>query len=108
MMAGLRCGDVSPLAFNHLQPVVDAYVSIDDQWAARAMRQLARPAGRDPVIRAGASGAAALGGLMACLQSPAHADTREALQLSAAPTAMAIVSEGVTDDSLWAEVMRQA
>ena len=52
-----------------------AYIGIDDAWAMDAMRRLARPvAVRIHRIAAGASGAAALGGLLAALEDPAASD----------------------------------
>jgi diaminopropionate ammonia-lyase len=107
-MAGLRNREVSPLAFGALYPIVDAYLAIDDAWAFRAMRQLAQPRGQDPRIEAGASGAAALGGLMAALRDPALASVREHLRLGDLTTALVIVSEGVTDPEVWARAMAHA
>ena len=45
VMAGLRCGEVSPLAFEAAAPLVDAYLAVDDVWTRRAMRRLAHPEG---------------------------------------------------------------
>jgi threonine dehydratase len=56
----LRNREVSPLAFESLLPNVDAFMSIDDEWAFEAMRALNANG-----IKAGASGSAALGGLLA-------------------------------------------
>jgi diaminopropionate ammonia-lyase len=100
-MAGLRNREVSPPAFEALLPIVDAFVSIDDVWSDAAMRALGRPRAGDPVIAAGASGAAALGGLMALCRDPALRECRNALGLSPASTVLIIVSEGVTDPDWW-------
>ncbi|MDO8677418.1 MAG: pyridoxal-phosphate dependent enzyme [Acidobacteriota bacterium] len=104
-MAGLRNREVSPLAFEAVQPIVDAYVAIDDQWAHDAMRRFARPAGDDPAIAAGASGSAALGGLLAVCTEPTMAPVREHLRLGPASRVLVIVSEGVTDPQLRSQVM---
>jgi threonine dehydratase len=104
-LAGLRNREVSPLAFDAVRPIVDAYVGIDDRWAFAAMRALARPAAGDEPIRAGASGAAALGGLMALCQDAALADARVRLGLGAESRVLVIVSEGVTDPSVWDAVV---
>ena len=80
-MAGLRNREVSPLAFRAVQPIVNAYLGIDDPWAHQAMRRLGQPTGGDPVIAAGASGAAALGGLLAVMRDPALAPVRTRLAL---------------------------
>ena len=86
-MAGLRCGEVSSLAFRATHSIVDAYVAIEDTFAFDAIRLLARPNGNDPVVECGPSGAAALGGLLA-----ARCDYRRVLVL---------VTEGVTDPAIF-------
>jgi diaminopropionate ammonia-lyase len=108
MMGPLRCGEVSAIAFEAAFPVVAGYLGIDDAWAIRAMRQLARPAGDDPRIVAGASGAAALGGLLATLEDPAARDLRLAIGLGPASTVLLIVSEGMTDPPLWQRLVGDA
>jgi diaminopropionate ammonia-lyase len=100
-MAGLRNREVSPPAFMALLPIVDAFLAIDDVWSDTAVRALGRPIGTDPVIAAGASGAAALGGLIALCQEPSLGDARRALGLSEASSVLVIVSEGVTDPEVW-------
>lgn len=104
-MAGLRNREVSPLAFEAVQPIVDAYVAIDDRWAHDAMRRFARPAGGDPAIAAGASGSAALGGLLAVCTDPTMAPVRERLRIGPASRMLVIVSEGVTDPHLRSQVV---
>ena len=104
-MAGLRNREVSPLAFEAVLPIVDAYVAIDDQWAHDAMRRLARPAGSDPAIAAGASGSAALGGLLAVCTDPALLAVRERLRLGPSSRVLVVVSEGVTDPQLRSQIL---
>ena len=100
-MAGLRNREVSPLAFDALLPIVDAFLAIDDRWALDAMRAFARPVAGDPRIEAGASGSAALGGLLALVRDPAMASVRDQLGLTRNSRVLAIVSEGVTDPDQW-------
>lgn len=100
-MAGLRNREVSPTAFTALLPIVDAFLTIDDVWSDAAMRTFARPHPGDPAIHAGASGSAALGGLLALCQEPSLRDARAALGLSASSRILVIVSEGITDPELW-------
>lgn len=104
-MAGLRNREVSPLAFEAVQPIVDAYIAIDDNWAHDAMRRFARPAGDDPAIAAGASGSAALGGLLAVCAEPTMAPVRERLRLGPASRVLVVVSEGATDPQLRSQVL---
>ena len=105
-MAGLRNREVSPPAFEALLPIVDAFMAIDDVWAHQAMRTFAQPADGDPAIEAGASGSAALGGLLALCQEPSLAAARRQLGLNPDSRVLVLVSEGVTDPALWASHVR--
>jgi len=105
-MAGLRNREVSPPAFEALLPIVDAFMSIDDVWAHEAMRTFARPLDGDPAIDAGASGSAALGGLLALCREPSLAAARRQLGLNHDSRVLVLVSEGVTDPALWASHVR--
>lgn len=105
MMGGLRCGEVSPAAFAGAAPYVAAYVAIDDEWAARAMRLFARPVDSDPRVESGASGASTLGALLAVLEDPAAAGVRTALDLGPSTRVLLINSEGITDPPLWRSVV---
>jgi diaminopropionate ammonia-lyase len=98
-LAGLRNREVSPLAFESLLPNVDAFMAIDDEWAFEAMRALDANG-----IKAGASGSAALGGLLALCRDRSMRDTRRQLALDDRASVLVIVSEGVTDPDLWASV----
>lgn len=100
-MAGLRNREVSPPAFASLLPNVDAFMAIDDAWAFDAMRLL-DGAG----IRAGASGGAALGGLLALCRDEPLVRARIRLGLNDNARVLCIVSEGVTDPELWSRVVR--
>jgi diaminopropionate ammonia-lyase len=99
-MAGLRNREVSPLAFESLLPNVDAFLAIDDSWTFEAMRAL-----NSVGIRAGASGGAALGGLLAACRDPQMQEVRAHLRLGPRIRIIALVSEGVTDPSLWTRVV---
>ena len=104
-MAGLRCGEVSPLAFEGAAPLVDAYVAIDDDWTFEAMRRLARPAGDEPALEVGPSGAAGVGALIALREDPALASAPEAIGLTSSTRGFAIATEGVTEPELWRDVV---
>jgi diaminopropionate ammonia-lyase len=103
-LAGLRNREVSPPAFAALLPNVDAFMAIDDVWAHEAMRVLAHPADGDPAVAAGASGAAALGGVLALCRDQSMRGVMEQLGLGARTRVLVIVSEGVTDPELWSAV----
>ncbi len=65
VMAGLACGEVSPLAWEILEPCVDVFMTVTDAEAVAAMRALARPSGGDVPILSGESGAAGFAALRA-------------------------------------------
>lgn len=65
VMAGLACGETSPLAWRFLQPAVDAFITVSDGAAVQAMRTLAEGSAGDVPVLAGESGAAGLAGLIA-------------------------------------------
>lgn len=87
IMAGLNCGLASPLALPTVIAAYDAFVAIDDDRCADAVRSLAA-AGLD----VGESGAASLAGLTAVLD-----EHRDALPVPGTATALVLCTEGVTD-----------
>jgi diaminopropionate ammonia-lyase len=105
VMGGLRCGEVSRVAFDAVRTIVDGYIGIEDEWAFEAMRMLARPLSSDPTLRVGASGAAALGGLLATLADASASDLRRTLALGPTSRVLAIASEGVTEPALFERVV---
>ena len=103
IMAGLRCGEVSPIAFSIVDGLVDGYVAVDDHWCRAAMRRLARPDADDPPLAAGTSGAAGVAALLA-LAAEASAEDRRALGLTPGARVFVIATEGVTEPDLWKRV----
>ena len=97
VMGGLRCGEMSPDVFPVVNTLVDAFVGIEDTYAFEAMRCLARPADGDPALVCGASGAAALGGLLATLSAPELVRVKERVGLGPRSTILVIATEGATD-----------
>lgn len=104
IMAGLRCGEVSPLAWPTIATAVDAFVAIDDKQCEVAMRILATPVGSDPSVVAGASGACGLAGLLAILQDEKLRPVREASGVSPRSRVLVINTEGATDPQLYLEI----
>jgi diaminopropionate ammonia-lyase len=105
IMAGLRCGVVSPLAWPSISGIADAFVAIDDEPCASAMRKLSAPAGDDPMIVAGAAGACGLAGLLAILQDESFHPLREASGLGKQSRVLVINTEGATDPELYAQII---
>lgn len=73
VMAGLACGETSPLAWRFLAQTVDLFMTVSDDAAVAAMRVLAHGEAGDKPVLGGESGAAGLAGLLALLASPAAA-----------------------------------
>ncbi len=63
VMAGLACGETSPLAWRFLEPSIDCFMTISDDEAVAAMRRLSAGSVRDIPLIAGESGVAGLAGL---------------------------------------------
>lgn len=105
VMAGLSCGDPSPLAWEILAAGADDFVAIDDALVPPAMTMLADGVDGDPPVVAGESGVAGLAVLLA-----AHADPglRAALGLDAASRVLLIGTEGATDPEIWRAIVGRA
>jgi diaminopropionate ammonia-lyase family len=88
VMAGLACGEVSPLAWRFLEASVDVFMTITDAEAVAAMRVLARPPGGDIPILSGESGAAGFAAL-------------PALGLDNAARVLLVNTEGATAPALY-------
>lgn len=89
IMVGLNCGRPSLTAWPRLASGIDWFVSVDDDAARQAMRDLA-----DAAVAAGETGAACLAGLEALLvDEQAHS----ALGDLSAATILLVVTEGATD-----------
>ena len=102
LMAGLACGECSPLAWKILAPLVDAYLAIDDEAAIAAMQLLAAGTGGDIPIVAGESGAAGLAGLQVLL---ANEYWRDAVGLDQTSRVLLINTEGATSPSIYTELV---
>jgi diaminopropionate ammonia-lyase len=105
VMAGLACGEVSPLAWEIVDVGASAFVAIDDRFALDAMRAMASPLQDDPAIVAGETGAS---GLAALLAAAGHADAWRALRLDASSRVLLIGSEGDTDPELYGRIVANA
>lgn len=102
VMAGLACGEVSQLAWEVLETGADAAVAIDDASALEAVRVLARPRERDPVIVAGETGGAGLAALLAVKE---RSDLRAQLALGADAEVLLFGSEGDTDPEIYRRIV---
>jgi diaminopropionate ammonia-lyase len=93
VMAGLACGETSPLAWTFLQPCIDHFMTITDDDAIAAMRSLSRGSGRDAPLVVGESGAAGFAGLTALAR---NREEFRAVGLNASSRVLVISTEGAT------------
>jgi len=105
IMAGLSCGEPSPMAWEILAQEASDFLMIPDSIVAPTVRLLARPSGQDPVVEAGES---AVAGLAALIVAAGRPDLRKALMLDDASRVLLIGSEGVTDPEIFAAIMAGA
>jgi diaminopropionate ammonia-lyase family len=101
VMAGLACGETSPLAWRFLQPGVEAFVTVEDEVAVQAMRILAQGSKEDPPVLAGESGAAGVAALLSLAGTP----EAQALGLDRDARVLAINTEGATAPQLYASLV---
>lgn len=97
IMAGLACGEPSPIAWGVLWDCVDAFLASPDYVAAKGMRVYATPLAGDPFVVSGESGAVTLGALMFVAEYPQFAEIKDYLGLGPDSQVLLINSEGNTD-----------
>lgn len=101
IMAGLACGETSPLAWRFLATGADCFMTIRDADAVVAMRILAAGSGRDIPIVSGESGAAGLAGLQALAADSALAKAG----IGGASRILVINTEGATAPAVFGELV---
>ena len=105
IMAGLACGEPSPIAWDVLWECVDAFVACPDYVAAKGMRVYGGPLAGDPFVVSGESGAVTLGALMYIAEWPEFADLKDYLGLGPDSQVLLINSEGNTDPDYFRRVV---
>ncbi|NLX08446.1 MAG: diaminopropionate ammonia-lyase [Chloroflexi bacterium] len=105
MMAGLACGEPSPIAWDILWDCANMFLSCPEYVAAKGMRVYGMPLAGDPFIVSGESGAVTLGALMFILERPELAELRDMLQLRPDSHILLINSEGNTDPNHFRRVV---
>ncbi len=98
IMAGLNCGTPSPVAWPLVSTGVAGFLTIGDEWARRAVRELAAVG-----IEAGETGGAALGGVDALRERGADGELARLF----GPTAdvLVLVTEGASDPAAWWQIL---
>ncbi len=97
IMAGLACGEPSPIAWNVLKDTADAFVSVPDYIAARGMRMYATPLAGDPFIVSGESGAVTLGAFVSIMKEKGVEELRDYLGINEDSQVLFLNTEGNTD-----------
>ena len=105
VMAGLACGETSPLAWKFLNESVDFFMTISDDDAVTAMHMLARGSERDIPIVSGESGAAGLAGL-AVLRK--HEALSAEIGLDANSCVLLISTEGATAPQVFQQLVGES
>jgi diaminopropionate ammonia-lyase len=97
VMAGLECGEPSPLALDLLLPGADAFMTVPDSMAEWTMRELAAQG-----IVCGESGVAGLAGAIAAASTPA---IRAQIGLDESARILCFGTEGATDPEVYARIV---
>ena len=97
IMAGLACGEPCSLAWDILKHCADHFISCPDYVAAKGMRILGNPAGKDGRMIAGESGASAFGCAAEIMTNPDLAWLKNALELDEHARELFFSTEGDTD-----------
>lgn len=105
VMAGLACGETSPLAWRFLENSVEVFMTISDDDAVTAMHLLAGKQTGDMPVVAGESGAAGLAGL-AVLRANAALSTETGLD--ATSHVLVINTEGATAPSVYQQLVGES
>lgn len=105
VMAGLACGETSPLAWRFLQPGADHFQTVDDAQAVQAMRTLAQGVDGDLPLVAGESGVAGLAALQALR---ADAAQWAEVGLGADARVLLISTEGATAPQVYAQCVGES
>ncbi len=101
IMAGLNCGNPSPVAWPSLVKGLDASISIDDAAAIQAVRDLYQAG-----LISGETGAAGLAGIEQALRKDEYGVVARALPINHAVSVLVISTEGATDPSSFAEIVK--
>lgn len=106
IMAGLACGEPCTLGWEILKDHADYFVSMPDEIAEKGMRVLGNPAGGDPRIVSGESGAAGFGFVITILTDPAYTDLKEQLGIDENSRILCFSTEGDTDKENYKRILQ--
>ena len=101
IMSGLRCDDMSSIAFPVILKAADAYIAVDDEHCIAAMRTLAQ----DEQVTAGPAGACGVAALLLMCQDDRFEELRQAGGLGKQSRVFVINTEGATDKQLYQSIV---
>jgi diaminopropionate ammonia-lyase len=102
IMGMLECFMPSLVAFDVLNTLATAFVTVDDDDAVTAMRQFAYPLADDAAIISGESGAAGLAALLCLAKDP---DACSSLKLGPNARVLLFNTEGATDPEIYQSII---
>jgi len=105
IMAGLACGEPCSIAWNVLKDHADHFISCPDYVAAKGMRILGNPAGRDDRVISGESGASCFGCVAEIMTNPELTHIREKLALNETSRVLFFSTEGDTDRKHYKDIV---
>ena len=105
IMAGLCCGEPSPIAWDILHDYADDFISMPDYVAAKGMRILGNPLTDDPRVISGESGASTTGLVAELMQNDSLDWLRSQLRLDASSRILCISTEGDTDKTNYRRIV---
>lgn len=105
IMAGLACGEPNTETWPILRDLAKAYVSCPDYVAARGMRVLANPLGRDERVISGESGAVGLGLVTLLMEREKLKELKNRLGLDENSVIVCFSTEGDTDPDHYEKVI---
>lgn len=105
IMAGLSCGEPSPIAWDILKNHSSFFVSCPDQVSAKGMRMLASPLKGDRQVISGESGAVTMGLLAEIMQRKELEQLRDAMGLNSESRVLLFSTEGDTDPQKYLSIV---
>lgn len=105
VMAGLACGETSPLAWRFLEESMDHFMTVTDKQAISAMRLLAKGSLLDIPIVAGESGVAGLAALQLLRETKTQSDP---IELTNTSRVLIINTEGATAPSVYFDLVGES
>lgn len=105
IMAGLACGEANTISWDILRNHAAAFTACPDWVSAKGMRTLAAPAGNDPKVVSGESGAVGAGLLLAMCEREEYAKLKQALGIGGDSVVLLFSTEGDTDPENYRDIV---